>query len=102
MKLYDYAVIEKPVIALSFMFLMTWTLGGLWVLVTLCAALAAITSSNKLDLGVLGILGIVLWCLGFVIEVVADHQKTQFRKASYCTLFHVFNHDPTLNWVERF
>ena len=61
-------------------FLMTWTLGGLWVLVTLCAALAAITSSNKLDLGVLGILGIVLWCLGFVIEVVADYQKTQFRK----------------------
>ena len=61
-------------------FLMTWTLGGLWVLVTLCAALAAITSSNKLDLGVLGILGIVLWCLGFVIEVVADHQKMQFRK----------------------
>ena len=61
-------------------FLLTWTLGGLWVLVTLCAALAAITSSNKLDLGVLGILGIVLWCLGFVIEVIADHQKTQFRK----------------------
>ena len=35
-------------------FLMTWTLGGLWVLITLGAGLAAITSSVKLDIGFYG------------------------------------------------
>lgn len=61
-------------------FLMTWTLGGLWVLVTMAAGLAALTSDTSAPLGVLGYLGIALWIAGMAIEVAADNQKTEFRK----------------------
>lgn len=61
-------------------FLMTWTLGGLWVLVTMAAGLAAMTSDTSIALGPLAYLGIALWVAGMLIEVIADHQKTQFRK----------------------
>ena len=60
-------------------FLMTWTLGGLWVLVTFAAGLAAVTSATDKPLGIIGIAGIALWLFGMVIEIVADRQKTQFR-----------------------
>lgn len=60
-------------------FLMTWTLGGLWVLVTFAAGLAAITSATDKPLGAVGYLGIGLWLFGMFVEVLADHQKTQFR-----------------------
>ena len=60
-------------------FLMTWTLGGLWVLVTFAAGLAAITSATDKPLGLVGYLGIGLWLFGMFVEVLADHQKTQFR-----------------------
>ena len=61
-------------------FLMTWTLGGLWVLVTMASGLAALTSNTTVEIGILGYVGIVLWVFGFVVEVVADRQKTEFRK----------------------
>lgn len=61
-------------------FLMTWTLGGLWVLVTMAAGLAAITSNTTVPLGGLAYLGIALWIFGMVIEVLADTQKSNFRK----------------------
>jgi len=61
-------------------FLMTWTLGGLWVLVTMAAGLAAITSNTSAPLGGIAYLGIFLWVAGMAIEVVADTQKSQFRK----------------------
>lgn len=60
-------------------FLMTWTLGGLWVLVTFAAGLAAITSATDKPLGLLGYLGLALWLFGMIIEVRADQQKTKFR-----------------------
>ena len=61
-------------------FLNLWTLGGLWVLVTMGAGLAAITSKTSLDIGLIGYIGIGLWIFGFIIEVMADSQKRQFRK----------------------
>jgi len=61
-------------------FLMTWTIGGLWVLVTMAAGLAALTSSISAELGVLSYLGVALWLFGFVVEVTADNQKTGFRE----------------------
>ena len=61
-------------------FLMTWTLGGLWVLVTMAAGLAALTSNTTVELGILGYMGIALWLFGFIVEVVADNQKTKFRR----------------------
>ena len=62
-------------------FLFTWTLGGLWVFVTMCAGLAAITSGKNVDLfsHPLDIIGLSLWVVGFVTEVIADNQKYRFR-----------------------
>jgi len=60
-------------------FLLTWTLGGLWVLVTMAAGLSAITSNVTQELGVLSYIGISLWLFGFAVEVIADAQKRRFK-----------------------
>ena len=60
-------------------FLMSWTVQGLWVLLTSSAALAAITASERKDFGIIGIIGIILWLTGFVIEIIADEQKRRFK-----------------------
>jgi steroid 5-alpha reductase family enzyme len=60
-------------------FLMAWTIQGLWVLLTAAAALAVITGGNREPLGIIGYLGIAIWLAGFLIEVVADRQKSRFR-----------------------
>lgn len=60
-------------------FLMTWTLQGLWVSLTLAAALAAITSGKNRGLDSFALVGFLVWLLGFGIEVVADQQKSQFK-----------------------
>jgi steroid 5-alpha reductase family enzyme len=61
-------------------FLMAWTLQGLWVFLTLAAALAAMTAQSAPPLGLVGWLGIAVWAAGFAIEVIADAQKQAFRK----------------------
>jgi steroid 5-alpha reductase family enzyme len=60
-------------------FLTVWTIQGLWVSLTLAAALAAITSSRSINLGIYGVIGTMIWIMGFVIEVIADQQKNRFR-----------------------
>ena len=60
-------------------FLMTWTLQALWVLLTLAAALAVITSDDRHDVDGFLVAGMALWLAGFAIEVVADRQKSAFR-----------------------
>ena len=60
-------------------FLMTWTLQGLWVLLTAAAALAAITSPEDRQVDALVLLGAAIWVFGFGIEVTADEQKRRFR-----------------------
>lgn len=61
-------------------FLMAWMLQGLWVTLTAGAAFAAITSGEKTSFGVVGFIGLGVWLAGFAIEVVADSQKSAFRK----------------------
>ena len=61
-------------------FLMTWTLGGLWVFLTMAAGLAAITSNVTAPIGIMTYIGIALWIFGFSIEVIADKQKRIFKK----------------------
>ena len=61
-------------------FFMTWTLQGLWVLLTVACALAIITSLERRSIGWLAILGIALWLAGFAVEVVADQQKSTFKR----------------------
>lgn len=62
-------------------FLLTWTLQGLWVSFSLAAALAAITSVTKVGLDIFALAGLLVWLLGFGIEVIADWQKSRFRAA---------------------
>jgi steroid 5-alpha reductase family enzyme len=60
-------------------FLNTWTLQGLWVSLTLAAALAAITTTNRKELGLFAMVGALVWLFGFAIEATADAQKNRFR-----------------------
>jgi steroid 5-alpha reductase family enzyme len=67
-------------IKISFLrFLLAWTMQGLWVTFILAAALAAITSTVKVPLDDFAIVGFLVWLAGFLIEVVADHQKRAFK-----------------------
>ena len=61
-------------------YIMTWTMGGLWVFLTMAAGLAAITSNVNVPLGIMAYLGLALWIIGFSIEVIADKQKRNFKK----------------------
>jgi len=61
-------------------FLVAWTLQGLWVFLTLCAALTAITTVTPSPLGLLDAFGLGVWLIGFMIEVAADRQKSAFRR----------------------
>ena len=60
-------------------FLMAWMIQGLWVTLTAGAAFAAIASEENPDLGLIGAIGLVIWMLGFALEVAADSQKTAFK-----------------------
>jgi steroid 5-alpha reductase family enzyme len=60
-------------------FLMAWTLQGLWVFLTLSAALAAMTTTEVPPMGMIGWLGAAVWAVGFAIEAIADGQKRSFR-----------------------
>lgn len=59
--------------------LLTWTLQGLWVSLTLAAALAAVTSTRPKGIDVLTFVGLAVWVLGFALEATADLQKSRFR-----------------------
>jgi steroid 5-alpha reductase family enzyme len=60
-------------------FLMVWTLQGLWVTFTFAAALAAITSGKREELGWFALIGFLVWLFGFAFEAISDHQKNRFR-----------------------
>jgi len=61
-------------------FLLTWTLQGLWVLLTMAPALAAITAVQPRSMDPFAALGLTVWAIGFGIEVAADRQKRAFRR----------------------
>lgn len=60
-------------------FLVAWSIQALWVVFTGAAAWAAVTSDQDASFGVLGVLGLLIWLVGFGTEVVADRQKSDFR-----------------------
>jgi len=62
-------------------FLMTFTIQGLWVFMCLFPAII-VMSSNQNNFNSFTILGSILWVVGFLIEIIADHQKTQFNKTN--------------------
>jgi len=60
-------------------FLLAWTLQGLWVAFSLAPALAVITSTVKVKIGIYAFIGFIVWVFGFAIEVIADGQKSVFK-----------------------
>jgi len=72
-------------------FFVAWTLQGAWVVMTSCAALTAILSAEQTAVGVIYVMGAVMWVAGFVIEVMADQQKSRFRAdpANACRFINV-------------
>lgn len=67
-------------IKLSFTrFLLTWTLQGLWITLTVAAALAAIASITQKNLDWFALIGFLIWLAGFFIELIADVQKKRFK-----------------------
>ena len=63
-------------------FLMVWTLQGLWVFLTLACVLAAMTSAESVPLGGFAVVGVLVFLLGWGIEILADSQKSSFRSVS--------------------
>jgi steroid 5-alpha reductase family enzyme len=60
-------------------FFMTWTLQGMWVFICSSAALVAIANPTGVVVNSVFIIGLLLFLLGFVVEVIADNQKSAFR-----------------------
>ena len=61
-------------------YLNTWTLQGLWVSLTLSAALVVITTNYRRQLSWFALIGFLIWVFGFTFEAIADAQKNMFRK----------------------
>ena len=61
-------------------FFMTWTLQGMWVSMCLLCVLTALSSYNGIIMNNVFYIGLLIFVIGFIIEVIADHQKTVFRK----------------------
>ena len=59
-------------------FFMTWSLQGMWV--SICSACALAGIANGIILNSLFYFGASIFVLGFIVEVIADNQKTKFRK----------------------
>ena len=62
-------------------FFAAWTTQGLWVAICALSAWTAI-ASQRVELPIV-LIGFSIFLLGFVIEVVADKQKTDFRSLAH-------------------
>ena len=60
-------------------FLNVWTIQGLWVTLTAAAAWVTITTSTRVAFDGFAVAGLLVWLLGFGLEVVADLQKSRFN-----------------------
>ena len=61
-------------------FFMTWNLQGMWVTMCLLCVTTALLSGVGIIKGLGFYLGLVVFIIGFGLEVAADMQKTKFRK----------------------
>lgn len=60
-------------------FLAAWTLQAVWTIITAAAALVVISTDNREPIGVFFWIGFAIWLGAFLIEVIADRQKSAFR-----------------------
>jgi len=61
-------------------FFLLWTISGMWVSLCSMCALTAIASNEGVVLNNLFYFGLVTFLVGISIEIIADSQKTKFRK----------------------
>ncbi|CAG5136123.1 unnamed protein product [Candidula unifasciata] len=61
------------------LFWVYWTIQGVWILSTLLPTLIVNTKKDNSRLQTRDYIGWSLWGLGFLMEMVADFQKSQFR-----------------------
>ena len=58
-------------------FFMTWTLQGMWV--SLCSACALAGVAKGIIINNYFYFGLAIFLIGFILEIIADNQKTKFR-----------------------
>ena len=61
-------------------FFLLWTISGMWVSFCSMCALTAIASNDGVILNNIFYVGLVTFIIGLSIEIIADSQKTKFRK----------------------
>ena len=59
-------------------FFMAFTVSGMWV--SICSLCALNGISNGIELTGITYVGIIIFIIGFSIEIISDNQKTNFRK----------------------
>ena len=60
-------------------FLMYFTISSLWVFLTTINFLTMLLHNSALINDIFFLLGLLIWIIGFIIEVVADEQKRRFK-----------------------
>lgn len=63
-------------------FMMAWSLQGVWVFFTMLPVLMLHRASEDVAFNVLDYIGIPVWAVGYLFEVIADYQKSVFRNLS--------------------
>ena len=64
-------------------FLVPWTIQGLWVFLTMIVVIVINSQVDSApELGIWDAIGLLMWLLGFSIEVIADNQKSAFNANS--------------------
>ena len=61
-------------------FFILWTISGMWVSFCSMCALTAIASNDGVVVNNIFYIGLVTFIIGLSIEIIADSQKTKFRK----------------------
>ena len=62
-------------------FFMAFTISGMWVSICTICALTGI--SNGIELTGVTYIGVIIFIIGFTLEIISDNQKTNFRKIEY-------------------
>lgn len=60
-------------------YLVWWTMSALWVFLTTANALTLIINNKKLVNQPIFYLGLLIWFIGILFEIIADEQKRRFR-----------------------
>jgi steroid 5-alpha reductase family enzyme len=60
-------------------FLVAWTLQAIWAIITAAAALVVISAKDRVPLDIFFWIGALIWFAAFLVEVIADRQKSAFK-----------------------